>query len=227
MVIVRDFNRPPKDVVAGFADHSAADVHEAMGKKNAMASTIGHVGGPKNVYGPACTVRVPPGDNMMVHAGVEYAHPGDVLIVAAESDHAATWGELATQNAQMQGLAGLVSNGNVRDIAYLSNSDLPVFAAAISQAGAVKETPGSVNVPVAVGGVTVSPGDIIVGDADGVTVVPRGDAHRVLEATEAKVKHEEYLRRQIREGRTLYELLNIDEKIADRDVRIVDSLNDL
>lgn len=192
-----------------------------------MAPAISHVGGPERVCGPACTVRVPPGDNMMVHVGVNYARPGDVLVVAAESNRAATWGELSTRNAQNQGLEGLVSGGNVRDSAWLADSDFPVFASAISQAGAVKETPGSVNVPISIGGVTVSPGDIVVGDVDGVTIVPRGDARKVLEDTEAKIEDEKHLRQRIHAGDSLYELLGLDEKITECNVQVVDSPEDV
>ncbi|KYH24003.1 regulator of ribonuclease activity A [Halalkalicoccus paucihalophilus] len=226
MVIVRDFDRPSKEVISELSEYSTADIHEALGKTNAMAPDIGPISGEETVCGPACTVQVPPGDNMMVHAGVDYAQKGDILVVATASDRAAVWGELSTLNAQKQGLAGFVSDGNVRDSAWLANNEFPVFAPTISQAGAVKETPGSVNVPVAVGGVVVSPGDILSGDSDGITVVPRENASEILEATKAKADQEDYLRRQIHEGESLYELLNLDKKIAEHDVQIVDSVNE-
>jgi 4-hydroxy-4-methyl-2-oxoglutarate aldolase len=226
MIIVRDFDRPSKEVISELSEYSTADIHEALGKTNAMAPDIGPISGEETVCGPACTVQVLPGDNMMVHAGVDYAQKGDILVVATASDRAAVWGELSTLNAQKQGLAGFVSDGNVRDSAWLANNEFPVFAPTISQAGAVKETPGSVNVPVAVGGVVVSPGDIISGDSDGITVVPRENASEILEATKAKADQEDYLRRQIYEGESLYELLNLDKKIAEHDVQIVDSVNE-
>lgn len=227
MVIVRDFDRPAADVVEGLAEHSAADVHEAMGKRNAMAPEMGPVGDGTTVCGPACTARLHPGDNMMAHVAVEYARPGDVVVLEAPSHRAATWGELASRNAMRGGVAGLVSGGNVRDAAWLADSEFPVFAPAVSQAGAVKETPGSVNVPVSVGGVTVSPGDVIVGDADGVTVVPREDAREVLAAAADVVEHEATVRTRIAEGESLHDLLGLGEKLAERDVRVVDTREDL
>jgi len=159
---------------------------------------------------------------MMAHVGVEYAEPGDVLVVAAESDRAATWGELSTRNAMRRGIDGIVTGGNVRDSAWLSGSEFSVFAPAVSQAGAVKETPGSVNVSVVVGDVSVSPGDIVVGDADGVTVVPRQEAATILEATERKVEHEEDIRRRIDDGESLCEILGLEETLVDHDISIVD-----
>jgi 4-hydroxy-4-methyl-2-oxoglutarate aldolase len=121
-----------------------------------------------------------------------------------------------------RGIDGIVTGGNVRDSAWLSGSEFPVFAPAVSQAGAVKETPGSVNVPVVVGDVSVSPGDIVVGDADGVTVVPRQEAATILEATERKVEHEEDIRRRIDDGESLCEILGLEETLVDHDISIVD-----
>lgn len=226
MVIVREFERPPREVVEELGEHGSADVHEALGKRNAMAPTIGPIGDARTVHGTACTARLHPGDNMMVHVAVEYAKPGDVLVVEAASDRAATWGELATRNAHQQGLAGVVSGGNVRDVEWLADGEFPVFAPAVSPAGAVKRTPGSVNVPVSVGGVTVSPGDIVVGDADGVTVVPRADAADVLADARRRAEREERWRDRLADGESLYDLLHLEETLDDQDVRVVDSLEE-
>ena len=233
MVIVREFDRPDRDVVESLGEQTAADVHEAMGKRNAMSPDIAPVGGAATgnegatLCGPACTAVVHPGDNMMAHVAVEYAQPGDVVVVAAASDRAAIWGELASRNALEQGVAGLVTSGNVRDADWIADSEFPVFASAVSQAGAVKETPGSVNVPVSVGDVSVRPGDVVVGDGDGVTVVPREEARAVLEVAEARAEHEEEVRERIRAGETLYEQLGLEAKLRDHDVRVVDRPEDV
>lgn len=233
MVIVREFDRPDRDVVESLGEQTAADVHEAMGKRNAMSPDIAPVGGAATgdegatLCGPACTAVVHPGDNMMAHVAVKYAQPGDVVVVAAASDRAAIWGELASRNALEQGVAGLVTSGNVRDADWIADSAFPVFASAVSQAGAVKETPGSVNVPVSVGDVTVRPGDVVVGDGDGVTVVPREEASEVLEAAEARAEHEEEVRERIRAGETLYEQLGLEETLRDQGVRVVDRPEDV
>lgn len=251
MVIVREFDRPDRDVVEALGEQTAADVHEALGKRNAMSPDIAPVGGAATggdgaaggetatgdegepggegatLCGPACTAVVHPGDNMMAHVAVEYAQPGDVVVVAAASDRAAIWGELASRNALEQGIAGLVTSGNVRDADWIADSEFPVFASAVSQAGAVKETPGSVNVPVSVGDVSVRPGDVVVGDGDGVTVVPREEAREVVEAAEARAEHEEEVRERIRAGETIYERLGLEEKLRDHGVRVVDRPEDV
>lgn len=223
MVIVRDFERPPVELVESLSEFGSATVHEALDACTAMDPGLGPIAPDATVCGPACTVRVPPGDNAMVHAAADLAAAGDVLVVAAESHRAAIWGELTTRNARRQGIRGLVTDGNVRDTDYLADTAFPVFAAATSQAGAVKETPGDVNVPVSVGGVTVEPGDVVVGDRDGVTVVPRDTMSDAVEGTAAVAEREQRLRQRIADGETLADLLGIHELLADHDVRTVES----
>nr|WP_233340968.1 4-carboxy-4-hydroxy-2-oxoadipate aldolase/oxaloacetate decarboxylase [Haloprofundus sp. MHR1] len=213
MEIVRDVERPDSAITDSFRDVSAADAHEAMDKSNAMAPRIAPVDAAHRLCGPACTVRVPPGDNLMVHVGSQVAEPGDVLVIAAETTRAVTWGELLTLNAVERGIQGVVTAGNVRDVAALSELEFPVFAAAVSQAGAVKETPGSVNVPVTVGDVVVNPGDIVVGDADGVTVVPKDDAEAVLDRATELADREAQTRERLANGESLYEIGGYGERI--------------
>ncbi|WP_066412938.1 4-carboxy-4-hydroxy-2-oxoadipate aldolase/oxaloacetate decarboxylase [Halorubrum aethiopicum] len=227
MVVVRDFERPDRETIDALGESDAASVHEALGERTAMDPEVGPINEEVTVCGPACTVRVPPGDNAMVHLASDLAEPGDVLVVATESRRAAVWGELLTRNAKRQGLGGLVTDGNVRDTDHLSESEFPVFSAAVSQAGAVKETPGSVNVPVSVGGVAVRPGDVVVGDRDGVTVVPREAADDAAAAAAAIADHEATLRERIDEGETLADILGIRDLIDDADVRVVDSPEDV
>lgn len=227
MVVVTDFERPNRETIDALAAFDSASVHEALGKRTAMDPEIGPINEAVTVCGPACTVRVPPGDNAMVHLASDLAEPGDVLVVATESRRAAVWGELLTCNGKRQELGGFVTDGNVRDTAFLSESEFPVFSAAVSQAGAVKETPGSVNVPVSVGGVAVRPGDVVVGDADGVTVVPREAADDTAAAAADVADHEATLRERIDDGETLADLLGVHELIDDADVRVVDSPDDV
>lgn len=227
MVIVKDFERPDPETIDALSTSDAAIVHEALEERTVMDPEVGPINRNVTVCGPACTVRVPPGDNAMVHLASDLAESGDVLVVATESRRAAVWGELLTHNARRQGLGGLITDGNVRDTTHLSRSDFPVFAAAVSQAGAVKETPGSVNVPVSVGGVTVRPGDVVVGDADGVTVVPRETADATAEAVAEIADHEADLREQIDDGQTLADQLGVHDLVDDTDVRVVDSPDEI
>lgn len=210
--IIRDISRPSADVIKSFRDVNAADAHEAMGKAGAMAPAISRRTGDR-LCGPATTVRVPTGDNMMVHAGAKLADPGDVLVIEASTTRAAVWGELTTRQAIAGGLEGIVTSGNVRDVDEVDQLGFPTFARAVSQSGAVKETPGSVNVPVVVGGVSVSPGDIVIGDGDGVTIVPQEDAQSTLTAARELLEREEELRDRLEHGETLYDIAGYEETL--------------
>jgi 4-hydroxy-4-methyl-2-oxoglutarate aldolase len=222
--IVENIVRPPDDLVEFFADAAAADVHEAMGKRGAMAPEISPATSSTRLCGPAVTVSLPPGDNAGIHIASSLANRGDVIVIATETTHAATWGELATQNALNMGLQGVVSDGNVRDIEALDNLEFPVFSRAIGQNGAIKQQPGSINIPVTVGGIPVFPGDIIVGDADGVTVVPREHALTIKEATEAKVVAEADLKAQMAKGASLPDLLDVWDLVPD-EIRVEDTVD--
>ena len=184
--VISNIVRPADELVRFFSGQTAADIHEAMGKRGAMAPEIGPAAGTPHLCGPAVTARIPPGDNTMVHIASRTAKPGDVLVFESETTRTATWGELATRNALRKGLEGIVSDGNVRDISAIDELGFPVFSRAISQMGARKEGNGSVNFPVSVGNVLVRPGDIIVGDPDGVTVVPHESAEEIKAATKKR-----------------------------------------
>lgn len=213
--VVEDVVRPPAELVEFFADAAAADVHEAMGKRGAMDPEITPATTNTRLCGPAVTVSLPPGDNAGVHLASSLAQSGDVLVVAAETTRAATWGELTTRHAQNVGIEGVVSDGNVRDVSAIEELGFPVFSRAVGQNGAVKQRPGSVNVPVEVGGVTVFPGDIVVGDADGVTVVPRHVADDVKEATEEKAAVEDEIERKLADGASLPDLIGVWDLVDD------------
>lgn len=213
--VIRTIDRPTDDLLDFFADQTAADIHEAMGKRGAMTAEVDAAAGPPSLCGPAVTARIPPGDNTMVHVASHVAKPGDVLVFESETTATATWGELATRNALRKDLGGVVSDGNVRDVEAIDELGFPVFSRAVSQRGARKEGNGAVNVPVSVGGVLVNPGDIVVGDRDGVTVVPQESAKAVKEKTETQRAQEDELRKKIADGESLYDHLGIDQLLAE------------
>lgn len=142
--------------------------------------------------GPALTIRTRPSDNLMVHRALDLAEPGDVLVVDAcgGSDHAIIGGLMA-RYASHRGIAGIVIDGAVRDVEDLVNLGLPVFARGVNPNGPYKDGPGEINTPISCGGEAVLPGDLILGDADGVAVVPQGDAERVERDAEALRRHED------------------------------------
>jgi len=224
--VIRNIVRLDDELVAFFADAAAADVHEAMGKTGAMAPGIESTAGRPELCGLAVTARIPPGDNTMVHVASQVAEPDDVLVFESETTRTATWGELATRNAQRKGIGGVVSGGNIRDVAAIDELGFPVFSKAVSQSGARKEGNGSVNVPVSVGEVLVRPGDIVVGDRDGVTVVPQELALEVRAATEKRRRTEDKIQAKIEDGEPLPGILGTDELLAENDSAVVEDTVD-
>ncbi len=181
--VFRHIERPPREVTAGFANLDATFVTDAMHRFYGMAGNIRPVTAGMRCSGPAVTVRLPPGDNLMIYAALEVAQPGDVLVIESRGFTAvAQWGDQTSLAASELGLAGVVMDGSVRDPDGIVEVGLPVFALpVVVPNGALKDGPGEVNVPVAVGGVPVLPGDLIVAGASGVVVVPRLDAPAVLQ----------------------------------------------
>ena len=180
--IFRHIERPPREVTAGFAELDNTFATDAMHRFLGMAGNIRPLAPGMRCCGPATTVRVPPGDNLMVYAAMEVAQPGDVLVIESRGFTAvAQWGDQTSLAARELGLAGVVMDGSVRDPEGIVEVGLPVFSLpVVVPNGALKDGPGEVNVPVAVGGVPVLPGDLILGGASGVVVVPRLDAAAVL-----------------------------------------------
>lgn len=189
--------------------YSAATLHEAAGKKGALPSAIKPVAPTLLICGPAVTVSSPPGDNLMLHRAIYIAQPGDVL-VAEMSGHfeAGYWGDLMTAAAQYRKLGGLAIDGCVRDIAAIEKSNFPIFARGLCIRGTSKKGGGSVQEPIRIGDVKICPGDLIVGDRDGVVIIPKSEAAQVLTKAEQRENHEECIRKELAEGKTTLEIHN-------------------
>src|SRR5271154_5364568 len=186
--IVRSIPRPDAQAVKLLGELGTATVHEAQGRTGAMLPYMRPMYAAARVSGPAVTVSCHPGDNLMIHAAVEVCKPGDVLVVVTHSESTdGMFGDLLGTSCQAHGVVGLVIAAGVRDTAELTAMKFPVWAKAISAHGTVKASPGSVNVPVVCAGVVVNPGDVIVGDADGVVVVPREKAAEVAQAGQQRI----------------------------------------
>lgn len=195
-------NRPSPEILQRFAQLPTANVADAMDRLGALDARIKPVWPGAAIVGPAFTVWTRAGDNKLLHEAMRMAAPGDVLIVNGQADESrALLGELMAERAKVLGLAGFVVDGAVRDADIIGEIALPVFARAITPAGPYKYGPGRLGSVIAVGGVAVTPGDIVLGDADGVVIVPQQDAEQVLVAAEAKFAEETARRAEIKAGR--------------------------
>jgi len=225
-VVVRRVPRVDPDVVAGLAGAGVASVHEAGGTA-LLDPGIRPIQEGKRIAGSAVTVSCAPGDNIMVHAAVEVIEPGDVLVVATTSPSThGMFGELLATSVMAKGCVGLVIDAGVRDVFDLRRMDLPVWSRAIHAAGTVKANPGSVNIPVVCGGATVGPGDVVVADDDGVTIVERERAVEVLATARLRLEREEEVRRRLAAGELGVDFYGFRERLEDMGVRWIDESGD-
>lgn len=195
-------------------ESGAATVHEALGRIGAMDSAIKPLDPTMRVAGRALTVDAAPADNLMIQYAVSIARPGDVLVIDAKAyTEAGPWGDVLTLYAQQIGLAGLVIDGSVRDSRDIVTMGFPVFSRGVCIKGTEKRQPGGVNTPIHCGGTRVNPGDIIVGDADGVTVVPASELDRAVSLACAREDKEDALREQLRSGASLVDLMGLRSRL--------------
>jgi RraA family protein len=193
--------KPPKDLLEAFRNAPTSVISDNLAR---LPGCVGlrpfHHGGP--LLGVAFTVRTRPGDNLAIHKALELVGPDDVIVVDGGGDETrALVGEIMTNIALHRGAAGYVIDGAIRDAGALAASDFPVYARGAIHRGPYKSGPGEINVPVSVGGCVIAPGDIIVGDEDGVVSFPQNIAAGLLEAVRAQVAREEETLKAIREGR--------------------------
>ncbi len=200
-VVVTDPPRADIGQVGKLAGYGVATVHEALGRSGFLGPRLRPVHLGSRIGGPAVTALCWPGDNLMVHAAVEQCRPGDILVVTTTSPCTdGMLGELVATSLLVRGVRGAIIDGGVRDVADIHELGFPVWSAAVSAQGAVKTTPGAVNVPVVVGGQVVCPGDAIIADDDGVLCVPRGQVDRALGAAQARAAAEVVSREALRAG---------------------------
>lgn len=201
---------PTSDLLEGLKRAGTATIHEAQGQKGAVHGGIRPVDPSMRAAGPALTVKCRPGDNLALHFALTKLQPGQVLVVDAEGfTEAGPWGDVMSCAAMQAGARGLFIDGAVRDSHTITEMGFPVFSRGISIKGTNKFQPGQINVPIVFGGVVVRPGDIVVGDRDGVVVVLAEEAVGALEACEARETKEEKFRDQLRSGKTTVELLGL------------------
>lgn len=189
--VVRDFERVDPKVVEQAAQFPSSILADVAGRRGALSGRIAPLSPTMKFAGPALTVEVRPGDNLMIHAAMAIAKPGDVIVVDGKGDlSSALMGEIMCQQCVALGVAAVVIDGAVRDSVAIRELGLPMYAAGLNPNGPTKFVPGRLNHPISIGGVSVKPGDLIVGDADGVTVIEREKAASMLPLAVEKVDAE-------------------------------------
>ncbi len=202
--VIRRHPRADPGLVDRYRGLSAATVSEAQGRRGAVAAAIKPIAAGMRLLGTALTVNCPPGDNLMLHRALELVGPGEVIVCDNQGWEGGPWGELMTVMAQAHSCAGLLIDGHVRDGAAIAAAGFPVFARGLALQGTTKERLGLVNHPVRCGGISVRPGDLVVGDDDGVCVVAREAVGAVLEAARAREEKEQSALREYAAGATLW-----------------------
>jgi len=218
------FDRPSEDAVQRLSKFSSATVHEAQGRKGALSSRIKPIDRSMSFCGPAVTVVCAPRDNLMLQVAIHYAQKGDVVLVAAgEYEEAGTFGDVLGNAMKAKGLAGMVTDSGVRDTKDLIELGLPVFSGSVCIKGTVKETIGPINHPLVFGDEIVYPGDVLLGDADGVVVVRKDEIEEVIRLSQARVDAEDDLIRRYKEGGTTIELCNLTDVLKAKGLLVEDA----
>lgn len=210
--VITNIERPRKELIDEFRGMSAATVHEASGRKGSVDCGIKPIAKGVRICGPAFTVQCHPGDNLMLHKALEKAKPGDVLIASVGRHYeAGYWGALMATSAMARKLGGLAIDGCVRDSSEIADMDFPVFCRGFCIQGTTKAILGLINYPSLFGGVLVNPGDLILGDDDGIVVVDRNECETILEETLKRIGSEKKKSAQLKKGISSVEINELDK----------------
>ncbi len=222
-VVVKDIPRTDPEMLDALAEAGVSTVHESQGRTGYIGPSIRPIQDGVSVAGNAVTVSCHPGDNIMIHAAVEVCQPGDLLVVTntGPSSHG-MFGDLLATSLAARGVRGLVIDAGVRDVADLRAMGFPVWSQYVSPQGTVKETPGSVNIPVSISDVTIAPGDVVCADDDGVVVVPHDRVESVLDSARARLEREAIKRKRLAAGELTMDMDELRSKLLDLGVQFVD-----
>jgi len=222
-IVNSKIQRASRELIVEFEALSASIVSDAMNRTNAMRASIKPLIENVHIVGSAITVKCMVGNNIMTHQAIYVAEPGDVIVVDARGHiDTSVWGGIQTLACKTRGIISVVIDGSIRDVQEIRRLRYPLFCRGVVPAGPHKGWGDSINISIQCGGVPVNPGDIIIGDDDGVVVVPREEAEKVLKRARERIEMEKKWVEGIKQGKTTLELIGLDRKIKEMGVKTVE-----